>query len=160
MVLAWTETCRSKCHSFKRFNISTILYVCISWNNKKYLIPLTHGTIIKIWLSKFIESIRQTFHIDSCRFPKEYAWIYANVLRLTIICSHLRAGYLQIHTETNHVADILKLQFTAHVMLLHMLNLSYFSTSTFLSICTVPNVVVFCSSLISSFPGMLLRFSS
>ena len=65
-----------------------------------------------------------------------------------------------MYTETNHVADILQLQFTAHATLLHMLNASYFYTSTFRSMCAVPNMAVSCSSLTSSFPGMLLRLSS
>jgi len=30
MVPTWTKKCRSKCHSFKSFNISTILYQCAS----------------------------------------------------------------------------------------------------------------------------------
>ena len=34
----------------------------------------------------------------------------------------------------------------------------YFHISTFCSICSVPNMAVFCSSLISCFPGMLLRY--
>ena len=39
-----------------------------------------------------------------------------------------------------------------------MLNLLYFYISTSPSVCAVPNMAVFCSSLISSFPGMLLRY--
>ena len=118
-----------------------------------------NGSSEVIWLSKFIESIRQTFRIDSWRFPKEHTvWICANVLRFIIICSHLCAGYLQMYIETSHVADILQLQFTAPVTLLHMLNVPYFNTSTFRSLCAVPNMAVFYSSLISSFPGMLLRY--
>ena len=34
----------------------------------------------------------------------------------------------------------------------------YFYISTFCSMCAVPNMAVFCSSLISCFPGMLLRY--
>jgi hypothetical protein len=50
------------------------------------------------------------------------------------------------------VARILCLQFIVHVMLLTMLNVLYFNISTFLSACSVPNVAVVCSSLISCFP--------
>ena len=58
-------------------------------------------------------------------------------------------------SEINHVsrvyiaAAILSLQFLARVMLFPMLNVLYFYISTFRSRCAVPNVAVFCSSLIS-----------
>ena len=39
-----------------------------------------------------------------------------------------------------------------------MLNLLYFYTSTFRSMCAVPNMAVFCSSFTSCFPGMLLTY--
>ena len=45
-----------------------------------------------------------------------------------------------------------------HIMLFTMLNLLYFYISTFRSMCAVPNMAVFCNSLISCFPGMLLRY--
>jgi len=45
-----------------------------------------------------------------------------------------------------------------HVMLFRMLNVSYFYISTSRSMCAVPNAAVFCSSLISCFPGVLLRY--
>src|SRR5215469_2761014 len=38
------------------------------------------------------------------------------------------------------------------------LALLYFSVSTFRSMCAVPNMAVFCSSLTSWFPGMLLTY--
>jgi len=38
------------------------------------------------------------------------------------------------------------------------LNLLYFYISTFRSMCAVPNMAVFCSSLTSYFPGMLLTY--
>ena len=34
----------------------------------------------------------------------------------------------------------------------------YFYISTFLSVCAVPNMAVFYSSIISCFPGMFLRY--
>ena len=34
----------------------------------------------------------------------------------------------------------------------------YFCVSTFRSLCAVSNMTVFCSSLVSYFPGMLLRY--
>jgi hypothetical protein len=39
-----------------------------------------------------------------------------------------------------------------------MLNVLYIYISTFRSMCAVPNMAVFCSSLISCFLGMLLRY--
>jgi len=37
-------------------------------------------------------------------------------------------------------------------------NLLHFYISTFRSMCAMPNMAVFCSSLTSSFPGMLLTY--
>ena len=45
-----------------------------------------------------------------------------------------------------------------HTTLLPMLNLLYSYISTFRSACAVPNMAVLCSSLISCFPVMLLRY--
>ena len=42
------------------------------------------------------------------------------------------------------------------ISLVSVLNLLYFYISTFRSMCVVPNMAVFCSSLTSCFPGMLL----
>ena len=39
-----------------------------------------------------------------------------------------------------------------------MLNLLYFYISSFQSVCAVPNMAVFCSSLTSCFPGMFLAY--
>jgi len=43
-------------------------------------------------------------------------------------------------------------------MLLLIFNIFYFYISTFQSLCAVPNMAVFCSSLISRFPAMLPRY--
>ena len=64
--------------------------------------------------------------------------------------------------ETNNVSRacsveaVLYLQFLVYVMLFPMLNGLYLYISTFRSMCAVPNMAVFCSSLMSCFPGMLL----
>jgi len=64
--------------------------------------------------------------------------------------------------ETNYVpreysvAAILLLLFMVFISLVSVLNLLYFYISTFRSMCAVPNMAVFCSSLTSCFPGMLL----
>ena len=59
--------------------------------------------------------------------------------------------------ETNHVSmeysvvDIPYLLFMVHIMLFAVLNILYFYISTSRSMCAVPNMAVFCSSLISCF---------
>ena len=64
--------------------------------------------------------------------------------------------------ETNYVlreysvAAILLLLFMVLISLVSALNLLYFYISTFRSMCAVHNMAVFCSSLTSCFPGMLL----
>jgi len=66
--------------------------------------------------------------------------------------------------ETTHVstvcnvAAVLYLQFVLHVMLFGMLSVLYFDISTFRSVCAVPSMAVVCSSFISCFPGILLRY--
>jgi hypothetical protein len=66
--------------------------------------------------------------------------------------------------ETNYVpreysvATILLLLFMVLISLVSVLNILYFHISTFRSMCAVPNMAVFCSSLTSCFPGMLLTF--
>ena len=66
--------------------------------------------------------------------------------------------------ETNYVpreysvAAILLLLFMAFISLVSVLNLLYFYISTFRSMCAVPNMAVFCSSLTSCFPGMLRTY--
>jgi len=66
--------------------------------------------------------------------------------------------------ETNYVtreysvAAVLLLLFTVLISLVSVLNLLYFYISTFRSMCAVPNMAVFCSSLASCFPGMLLTY--
>ena len=72
-----------------------------------------------------------------------------------------------IHThipETNHVptgynvAAILSLLFMLPLSLVLTLALLFFYVSTFRSMCAVPNMAVFCSSLTSRFPGMSLTY--
>ena len=66
--------------------------------------------------------------------------------------------------ETNYVpreysvAAILLLLFMVLISLVSVLNLLYFYISTFRIMCAVPNMAVFCSSLTSCFPGMLLMY--
>ena len=66
--------------------------------------------------------------------------------------------------ETNYVprehsvAAILLLLFMVLISLVPVLNLLYFYISTFRSMCAVPNMAVFYSSLTSCLPGMLLTY--
>ena len=66
--------------------------------------------------------------------------------------------------ETNYVsrkysvAAILLFLFMLLISLVPVLNLLYFYISTFRSMCAVPNMAVFCSSLTSCFLGMLLAY--
>ena len=66
--------------------------------------------------------------------------------------------------ETNYVpreysvADIMLLLFMVLISLVPVLNLLYFYISTFRSMCAVPNMAVFWSSLTSCFPAMLLTY--
>ena len=56
------------------------------------------------------------------------------------------------------VAVILLLLFMALISLVSVLNLLYFHISTFRSMCAVPHMAVFCSSVTSCFPGTLLTY--
>ena len=56
------------------------------------------------------------------------------------------------------VAAILLLLFMVLISSVSVFNLLYFYSSTFRSMCAVPNMTVFCSSLTSCFPGMLLTY--
>ena len=66
--------------------------------------------------------------------------------------------------ETNHdprehcVATNLMLLFMVLISLVPALTPLYLYVSTFRSMCAVPNMAVFCSSLTSWFPGLLLTY--
>jgi hypothetical protein len=57
-----------------------------------------------------------------------------------------------------NVAAILSLLFMVPISLAPALALMYFYINTFRSMCAVPNMAVFCSSLTSWFPGMVLTY--
>ena len=75
----------------------------------------------------------------------------------------MQGSHTQI-PETNHVpreynvAAILPLLFMVHLCLAPALVLLFFYVSTVRSMCAVPNMSVFCSSLMSWFPGMSLTY--
>jgi len=56
------------------------------------------------------------------------------------------------------VAAILLLLLMVLISLVSVLNLLFFYINTFRSMCAVPSTAVFCSSLTSCFPGMLLTY--
>jgi hypothetical protein len=66
--------------------------------------------------------------------------------------------------ETNHVpkkynvATILSLPFMVPISLALALALKYFYISTFRIVCAVPNKAIYCSSLTSRFPGMVITY--
>jgi hypothetical protein len=80
-----------------------------------------------------------------------------------IIISFMQGIYTYI-PETNHVpreytvAAFLLLLFMVPISLVPALAVLYFYISTVRSICTVPNMAVFCSFLTPWFPGMLLMY--
>ena len=59
--------------------------------------------------------------------------------------------------ETNHVSRVYSVAAATRKVISPGKCVLYFYINTFPSICQVPNMPVFCSSLVSCFPGMLLR---
>jgi len=74
------------------------------------------------------------------------------MIKMIIIISFMQGIYTYI-PETNYVsseysvAAILLLLFIVLISLVPVLNLLYFYISSFQSMCAVPNMAVFCSSL-------------
>ena len=87
-----------------------------------------------------------------------------NIIIIIIIFVSFMQGIYTYIPETNcvpreySVAAILLLLFMVLISLVSVLNLLYFYISTFRSMCAVPNMAVFCSSVTSCFPGMLLTY--
>ena len=85
------------------------------------------------------------------------------IIIIIIIVSFMQGVYIHI-PETNYVpteysvAAVLLFLFILLIYLVSVLNLLYFYISTFRSMCSLPNMVVFHSSLTSWFPGMLLTY--
>ena len=76
-----------------------------------------------------------------------------NIIIIIIIIISIMQGIYTYITETNYVpreysvAAVLLLLFMVLISLVPVLNLLYFYISTFRSMCAVPNMAVFCSSL-------------
>ena len=87
------------------------------------------------------------------------------IIILIIIISFMQSMYTHI-PETNYipreyaVAAILLFLFVVLISLVSVLNLLYFNISTFLSMCAVPNMAVFCSSWTLLLLLLLLLLSS
>ena len=94
-------------------------------------------------------------------------WIFSTLLLLlslslsssSPLCGTFILIFLRKNVPREHsVAAIVLLLFMVLISLVSVLNLLYFYISTFLIMCAVPNMTVFCSSLTSWFPGMLLTY--
>jgi hypothetical protein len=87
------------------------------------------------------------------------------IIVIIVVCviTYVQSIYNYI-PEINHVcsvcvvAAILQLQRMIHVMLLVRLHVLHFHISTSRSVCIVPQVAVYYSSLISCFPGLLVGY--
>ena len=85
------------------------------------------------------------------------------IIIIIIIISFMQGIYTYI-PETDYVpreysvAAIMWLLFMVLISLVSVLNLLNFYISTFRSVCAVPNMAIFCSSLTSWFPGMLFTY--
>ena len=102
---------------------------------------------VPVLLSLALWMLRQ--HINSKEF-----------IIIIIIISFMQGIYTRI-SETNYVpreysVAALLLLFMVLISLVSVLNLLYFYIGSFRSMCAVPSMAVFCSSLTSCFPGMLL----
>ena len=84
------------------------------------------------------------------------------IIIIIIIISFIQGIYTCI-PETKYVSReysvaAILLLLSMVLVLVSVFNLLYFYISTFRSMCAVPNMAVFCSSLTSCFPNMLLMY--
>jgi hypothetical protein len=97
------------------------------------------------------------------RLQTSYKTGYGMIMIIIIFISFMQGIYTYI-PETNHVpreysiAATLLLLFMVPISLFPALTPLYLYVSTFQSMCTVPNMAVFCSSLTSWIPDMLLTY--
>ena len=113
---------------------------------------------MRLWHETDISSQVHWSRIDNLKI-KETREYYVIIIIIIIIISFMQGIYTYI-PETNYVpvAAVLLLLFMVLISLVSVLNLLYFYNSTFRSMCAVPNMAVFCSSLTSCFPSMLLTY--
>ena len=97
------------------------------------------------------------------KFLNTYCLGIIIIIIVIIIISFMQGIYTYI-PDTNYVpreysvAAVLLLLFMVLISLVSVLNLLYFYISTSRSMCAVPNMAVFCSSLTLCFPGVLLTY--
>ena len=102
--------------------------------------------------------------IQYCNLHVHFSLIIIIFMIIIIIITSFMQGIYTYISETNYVpreysvAAILLLLYMVLISLVPVLNLLYFYISTFRSMCAVPNIAVFCSSLTSCFPGMLFTY--
>ena len=140
----------------------------VSWNCAYHLrMELSDGGCFLnlVWIFHWTVVPQQSFWITlyMCSAPYGFffllvPWFHLLLLLLFVIT------FLSVHKhipETNHVsrvysvAAILRLQYTVCVILFPMICVLYFYISTIQSMCAVPSMTVFYSSLMSCFPSML-----
>ena len=126
--------------------------LCLSneWPLFFYSCKLISGLLASIVLS-----------VIMLRFQYSLKLFIIIIIIIIIIVSFMHGSHTHI-PATNHVtrryivAAILSLLFMVPLFLVPALALLFFYISTFQSMCAVPNVAVFCSSLKSLFPGIII----
>jgi hypothetical protein len=128
---------------FTKFNVA-----CLHDMHQSLFIQLQHTTLVTSKPAECVNGPAVSFVV---------------IIIIIIVVSFMQG----IHThnpETNHVprgyivAAILSLLFMMPVSLVPALALLFFHVSTFQSVCAVPSMALFCSSLTSWFPGMSLTY--
>jgi len=104
-----------------------------------------------------------TYYLWCSKYSCLYYYYYHHHHHHHHPCYHLYAEYLQLYiwnktfSGAYSAAVVRYLQSVLHVTS-PVKYASYFYISTFCSMCAVSNMADICSSLISCFPGMLLRY--
>ena len=138
--------CVKKFSAHNCFRCSIIQLTCLSTQNTRTIVT---------WNVKAI--------VFNCTGLAKNALLRALLLLLVVVVviSFMQGIYNYI-PETKHVAKaaILWLPFMVHLMLFPMSNLLHYYISISRSMCSVSNMAVFCSSLISCFAGVRLSYFS
>ena len=106
-----------------------------------------------------MHSLQTKFHIHA----RKYTFIIIIIIIIIIVIIYFMKGIYTYITETNSlpreysVTAILLLLFMVLISSVSVLNLLYFYISTSRSMCAMPNMAVFCSSLTTCFSGVLFR---
>jgi hypothetical protein len=114
-------------------------------------------------VSQFQSARSRERTVRNCMFIIIIIIIIITIIIIIIIFSFMQGIHTRI-PETNHVprgyivASFLSLLFMLPLFLVPALALLFFYVSTFQSMCAVPNTAVFCSSLMSWFPGISLTY--